>query len=205
MAFNNNEGGFASGKVRHRGGAAVIWDTSGNDILFAAVSTGEDVMYVANHVPKMITRAIPLAPIFEKFGKNVVLKVTMVGPDQAMFTIIPEGLYSVSGSRAEKAIVVTHQDYKRRLGESSSYFDLVICVSYTDPTMLVLVPLEKTWATSSGTSKALRVVLIVMALAVVLGLCVSKVYYKTTNPLQEAFMVIIVLFKDYFVQLIQFV
>ena len=184
MSFNNK--GYSSGRAYYSD-AARIWDIDLNPIYFDSVSINGDKMYIANRVPRIKTRVIPVAAVFEKFGYNRVIKASIQKDDTGSFKIIKDEFRFMESNDNDNDIEITHTKYKKKLRENSGYIDLGIGVSYTNPSKMVLVPLEKTSTNMFWVGGVL-----IVLMAVVLGLC-----YKIANA-HEIIWIIFMLLKDTF-------
>ncbi len=191
--------------VRHRilrtESAVTMYDTQGGEVVFDRVSFGPSkVMHIAHLVDRMESRVIPLAPLYEKFGYNSVIKASMnAGSMTAMIRVIDGGSYAVDKIGG---ILVTYEEYKRMLMEKSKYYDMGIGVSYTDPTTLVVVPLVRNWGGLTTYSKLYRGLFAALVVALIVYSCVNRIYESDRTPFQEMVMMAIILFKDSLLQLL---
>ena len=178
-------------------------------MVFDRVAYGRSkAMHVAHSVDRMESRTIPLAPLFEKFGYGSVVKASMMigassSSSTAMIRVIDGGSYAVDAAGAVGGgILVSYEDYKRMLLENSKYYDMGIGMSYTDPTALVVVPLVRNWGSLPTYSKLYRGLFAALVVALIAYSCVNMVYGGDRTALQDTIMVLIMLFKDYLLQLL---
>lgn len=176
--------------VRRRHANKVACDNDGNEISFQEIAQGTTLVYTA-WVDNMVSREIPVSPLFALFGKSSVIKADFdAAKNECMLTVFQGDTYAHTGG-----MVVTYQDLRRvidthtRGGGGGECVDAAICGSYTHPKELALIPLVYEWKALPMLTKCFRGTLC----GLVIGLVV---YLFKDSPVKEVVYLAALMFKD---------
>lgn len=169
--------------LRRRVNSKTAYDNDGGQILFDEVSYGGHTLYTAE-VDNMISREIPVSPLFTLFGKDSVLKADFC-PVQNLcrLSVFKSNTYAHTGS-----MVVTYSDLKLIIDSypGGECVDALLCASYVDQGKLTLAPLIYEWKSLTMWSKFVRVLFVCLLLA-------AFAYIAQDSPMRE-FMFLVLLF-----------
>jgi len=117
-----------------------IYDNSGREIKLKIIQYGSNIIYTGE-VTNMISTEIPLRPIFESFGKNIVIKADF-NPDvnTCLFSVFSAEVYGLS-QVSPTTKVINYTDYQQVMNTSPDYIDAIICASYDHEGELSVSPL----------------------------------------------------------------
>lgn len=181
-----------------------IFDMNGSTIPLHSIvcEYNHTVVYVSDEIPDMMYKNIPLKPIFDKFGADIVIKATLIpNTNSAILSIFPKESCAFDQKEYDE-VVITHNYYETVLKADHKCVDVVIGMSFSDPTKLTVVPLQAVWENLTLMSKIFRVLIIIVLIAVVSYWSFCKIMHKHNfMSLHEIGMIIFMLCKDFIMQL----
>lgn len=181
-----------------------IFDTNGSTIPLHSIvcEYNHTVVYVSDEIPDMMYKNIPLKPIFDKFGGDIVIKAMLIpNTNSAILSIFPKESCGFEQKGYEE-VLITHNYYETLLKADHKCVDVVIGMCVSDPNKLKVVALKAVWENLTLMSKIFRVLIVVMLIAVVSYWSFCKIMHRHNFlSLHEIGMIIFMLFKEMFIQL----